>query len=272
VNSPRLLIHCPRGPVLHREVLEAVDKIDKRAKIKREWANVIEELEAGDSRTVDVVIDVLGRNDFDGLEHLQDLWSLKVLRNHAAVPLYLAVSCSDQPASFRYEVRRLGGFFMLASDVPGHFGPLMEEIRLQLDGVRRLLPRWEIVEESSGSEPVRAYVFFRFAGKLIQVRGSDRHLAVLAVLLKNNGIPRSMKALRQLCSDDPLFEPAGGSFDVPQLATLKMYLYRDFPRYLQMAFDDARASYYACRVIEHIDLGARAMGFRVRGISTITVR
>jgi hypothetical protein len=272
VSDQRFLFHCEPRLGLCRTVSDAIEDIDPHAPIKRSWDSAIGYMEGGAMNSVDVLIDVLGANGMAGLEHLQDLWRLRVLYNHSAIPLYFALSCTEQPASLRYEIRRLGGRFMHVSDVARHFVPQMDEVRLELDEVQRSVPRWEIIEEYSGSDPVRAYIFLRFSGKLIPVGGSDRHLAVLAVFLKNNGIPRSMKALRQLCSEYPLFDSAGGPFSVPRLATLKMHIFRDFPKYLQKAFDDARAGYYAGRIIEHVDLGAKAMGFRIRGLSSVSVR
>jgi hypothetical protein len=131
------------------------------------------------------------------------------------VPLYFALSCVDHPAALRYEIRRLGGHYLHISDVSRHFGPQLEEIRVQLVELRRAMPRWEIVKEYCGADPRRVYVILQFRGRPVRVGGSDRHLAVLAVLLKNNGIPRSMKALLQLCSENPLFAPSGGPFGTP---------------------------------------------------------
>jgi hypothetical protein len=268
----RLLCHCEPQLTLSQQVLDVIAKVDPHAPIKRDWGRVIQQLTGDAVNSAHLVIDVIGRDRIGGLKHVQDLWNLRILHNHSAVPLFLALSSVVQPASLRYEIRRLGGYFMYDSDVPRNFVSQMEEIQIHLDEVQRSVPRWEIVEEHFGSNPMRVYVFFRFMGKAIQVGGSDRHLAVLAVLLKNNGIPRSMRALQQLCSEDPLFQPGGGPFSVPRLATLKVHLFRDFPKYLQRAFDDARAGYYAGRIIEHVDLGAKAMGFRIRGISSVTAR
>ncbi|MHB8217076.1 MAG: hypothetical protein ACYDDS_13455 [Candidatus Sulfotelmatobacter sp.] len=272
VSRLSLLVHCESRMDMHHQLLKTIEEIDPGAAIKKDWDSVIGHLEAGAMNSVDLVIDVLGRDGIAGLRRLRELWQLRLAHNHSAVPLYFALSCVQQPASLRYEVRRLGGYFLYVSDVLRHFGPQLDEIRFQLEDVKRVVPHWEIVQEYFGSDPRRTYVIFTFGNKPIYVGGSDRHLAVLAVLLKNNGIPRSMKALRQLCWEDPLFVPSGGPFAVPQLATLKMYLYRDYPKYLQRAFDDARAGYCAEQIIEHIDVGAKALGFRIRGISAVTAR
>jgi len=56
-----------------------------------------------------VVIDILGRDGRAGLEHLQEMWKLRVAQNYATTPIYFALSCVPQPASLRYEIRRMGG-------------------------------------------------------------------------------------------------------------------------------------------------------------------
>jgi hypothetical protein len=258
--------------VLSQEIVDAVSEIDPGAQVTRNWDRVINYLETGAMSTVEVVVDVLGREARVGLEHLQELWRLRAAYNYSPVPLYFGVSCTVQPAALRYEIRRSGGRFMYASEASSHFRSEMEEIQIQLSEVKTMAPHWEIIQENYCDDAQRVYVQLRFSGKTEGLQGSDRHRAVLAVMLKNNGIPRSMSALRQLCAEDRLFTPAGGPLDVPQLATLKMYIFRDFPEYLQRAFDALRSGHHAERIIQHVDLGTKAMGFRIRGRWTLIVR
>ena len=272
VNPPKLLVHWPLRFSTRRDVLDVIERTDPCAPIRRNWDRAIASLESSGMSSVDVVIDVLEPKGIRGLEHLREVWKLRVRHNYTTVPVYFALSCVDQPAALKYEIQRLGGHYLHISDVSRHFDPQLDEIRLQLAEVRRAMPRWDIVEEYWGADPRRVYVILQFNGKPVHVSGSDRHLAVLAVLLKNNGIPRSLKSIRDLCSEDPLFAPSGGPFAVPQLSTLKMYIYRDYPKHLQRSFDKARSGYRADRIIEHVDLGVKPFGFRIRGTSTVTVR
>jgi len=257
---------------MRQDALDAIEKIDPRAPIRRNWDRVIASLESGGMNCADVIVDVLQRKGVVGLEHLRELWITRVAHNYSAGPFYFALSCVDQPAALRYEIRRLGGYYLNIADVSRHFGQQMEEVRLQLEEVKRAMPRWEIVEEYCGVDPRRVHVILQSRSTSVPVSGSDRHLAVLTVLLKNNGIPRSLKSLRHLCSENPLFAPSGGPFVVPKLSTLKMYIHRDYPKHLQKSFDKARSGYRADRIIEHVDLGVKPFGFRIRGTSTVTVR
>jgi len=134
------------------------------------------------------------------------------------------------------------------------------------------MPCCEIIEECLGADPQHVEIALRFGSNSTYVGGSDRHRAALAVLIRSNGIARSLKALRQLCVESPLFTPCGGPFLVPQLGTIKAWLYRDYPKHLQRAFDQARSGFRAEKIIEHVDLGAKAMGFRILGKSRITPR
>jgi hypothetical protein len=268
----RLLLHDSGKGAACQQVLDAIAGVDPTAPLRRSWDSTVNYLETKSMGAIDVLIDVLGDEGRAGLCRLQQLWRLRVSHNHSIVPVYFALSRVTQPPALVYEIRRQGGRIMHVADIPAYFGLELEQIQLELSETKRGLPRWEIILESFGLNPMRAYIFLRFGGKVIEVEGSDRQLAVLAVLLKNNGIPRSMNVLQQLCSEDPLFCPAGGPFTVPQRGTLKMYLYRDFPRHLQRAFDAIRSGYCTSRVIQHVDLDTKAMGYRIRGLVTTQMR
>ena len=90
---------------------------------------------------------------------------------------------------------------------------------------------------------MRADVYLRIPRKLVRIQGADRPVAALAAFIKHNGIVRSLSAWQKVLADDALFEPGGGGFDLPSLASIKMYLHRDFPRYLQATFDEYRSGF-----------------------------
>jgi hypothetical protein len=52
---------------------------------------------------------------------------------------------------------------------------------------------------------------------------------------------------------------------VPSINTLKQWLRRDFVIHLQNAFDQHCTGFNACAVIEHSNLGARNVKYRIRG-------
>ena len=272
MTTLHFVLNCPSRDESVRELLEIIEKIDPQAPIKKTWDSVIDCLELLRLDTPVVLIDIIGRDGRVGLERLQEIWKLRVAHNYAEGPIYFALSCAPQAASLRYEIRRMGGRFMYLSDVASHFISELDEIKVQVKEIRESAPCWEISEEYFGADPRRVEVAVRFGSNPIYIGGSDRHRATLAVLIQNNGIARSLRALRQLCEESPLFTPSGGPFPVPQPGTMKVWLYRDYPKYLQRAFDQARSGFRAERVIEHVDLGAKAIGFRIRGRSTIRTR
>jgi hypothetical protein len=153
---------------------------------------------------------------------------------------------------------------MCAVDVPTHFKAELEQIRLELAPVVRSLPAWLIVQEGEGST-IRAVVYLVGRRGLHQIHGSDRLIATLAAFVKHNGIPRPLSGWQKVLTNDSLFKPAGGGFDVPSLATIKMYLRRDFPEHLQAVFDENCSGFCATRVIECADPATHSATYRIRG-------
>jgi hypothetical protein len=128
----------------------------------------------------------------------------------------------------------------------------------------RSLPSWTIIQEGN-SDTLRAVVYLNGRHNPIRVQGNDRQIAALAAFLKHNGIGRSFNAWQKILMQDPLFTPEGGGFAVPSLASIKMYLHREFPKYLQRAFDESHSGFSAARVIEQTEPGSHGTQYRIRG-------
>jgi hypothetical protein len=84
-------------------------------------------------------------------------------------------------------------------------------------------------------------------------------------MIRNNHVARSVNAWADLLRDDPLFTPCGGVFRVPSPRVLKAYVDQRFIDYIQAACDEVKSGYSAERIIEHIKLGAKAVGYKIRG-------
>jgi hypothetical protein len=257
------LILSNPGTILPAALLEQVALVDPNASVKRSWASVTDTLMKRSCRYPDVIIDVV-TDPAPVMKRIRDLWQLRVRHNYSSRPAYFAISRNIPPPLVRFDIERLGGHYLLEFDVPAHFQQELAQIRLGFGPLTRSLPCWWIVQEGNGTT-LRAVIYLVTRKRRIRVGGSDRHAAVLAAFIKHNGISRSIGAWQKILSEDLLFKPAGGSFDVPSRSSLKAYLHRDLPRYLQQAFDQERTGYCADRVIECMNPGTWATEYRIRG-------
>lgn len=262
----RLLIFANEGTTIPGGLLEGITAVDPNAQIKRQWSSVIAELEENCFDAHDVIVDVCDHVRLAAVR-IDEIWSLRVKANYAMRPAYLVIAHNSHPMA-RFETERRGGRFLLLADTDTGFGEEVEQIKIEFASLSRSLPQWCVVRQGVGLT-ARAAVFLR-GRRMTRVRGGDVCSAVLAVLLKNNGIPRSICEITKLLSEDPLFEPAGGSFALPSCASLKMYLHRAFPKYLQEAFDQDRSGYSAEWVIEREKLDEKTVGYRIRGKCLLT--
>jgi hypothetical protein len=257
----RFLVFADGGVTLPKILLDRITAIDPDAQIKRTWNSVVDELEKNSLDAHDIVIE--SSDDMEGAAaRIDHIWRLRVKANYAMRPAYLVIGKPSHPMA-RFEIERRGGYFLRLCDVPTHLVGELEHIRLGFGPLARSLPRWHVVREGVGLT-ARASVFLLTRQKP-RVRGGNLCSAVLAVLLKNNGMPRSICEIQKLLEEDPLFKPAGGSFAVPSFSSLKMYLHRAYPKYLQEAFDLDRSGYSANWVIEREKLDQRTMGYKIRG-------
>jgi hypothetical protein len=210
------------------------------------------------------VIVAVGLDCSMAMQQMDDLWKLRVQCNYSHRPVYFAISQETERGLTRYNIERVGGYFLHLFDVPSRFEVEIDQIRLGFAPVIRSLPRWRIVCEGNGGT-LRPLIYFMNRRRIQRVPGSDRLIAALAVFLKRNGSARSLSAWQKVLCDDPLFMPAGGEFPVPSIPTLKMYLRRDFHNCLQKVFDSCGSGYCADRVIEAVDPGTHGARFRIRG-------
>jgi hypothetical protein len=259
----RIMILEETGMSIPETLLRLVLALDSNAQVKRRWDSVIHGFSRDFSAVPDMVVDIFS-DTAAVLRRINVLWELRVRRNYSPRPLYVAISRVTQPALTRYEIERYGGHFLYVADIPNHFMHEVEQLRMELCAAQRSLPRWQIVREGQG-KTARVTIHLLERGTQIRLGGSDRHNAVLAAMLKRNAMPRSINEWRKILAEDPLFKPAGGSFSVPSRNTLKAYLHRDFPKYLQAAFNGRRSGYAANRVIERMRLDGKTMGYRIRG-------
>ena len=257
----RLLIFANGSACLPDSLGDQITAIDPDASIKRKWHSVVDELEKNCFDACDIIIDTCD-DVRRAAARIDEIWRLRVKANYAMRPAYLVVGKTSHPMA-RFEIERRGGHFLLLSDVATHLAEEFGQICLGFGPLARSLPRWHVVREGAGPT-ARASVFLLTRRKP-RVRGGDLCSAVLAVLLKNNGLPRSICEIRKLLEEDPLFKPKGGSFAVPSSSSLKMYLHRAYPKYLQEAFDQDRSGYSANWVIEREKLDERTVGYKIRG-------
>jgi hypothetical protein len=256
------LLFDETGNAVPDNLRKHVAHIDPDAPIKRKWESVIEACTTN-STAYDVIVDSF-TDSATAIQRLNSTWKMRVRSNYAVRPAYFGISTISQKPLVRFDIERLGGHFLHLYDVPAHFQQELEQIRLAFAPLGRSLPRWLIVQEGNGPT-LHAVVYLMGHQGRIRVGGSDRHAAALAAFIKHNGVARSLGAWQKVLADDSLFKPGGGSFDVPSLSCLKMYLRRDFPKYLQEAFDQQRSGHCATRVIEHSHPGTWATEYRVRG-------
>jgi hypothetical protein len=256
------LLFDETGNALPDNLRKQVVRIDPDAPVKRKWESVIE-ASTTSPNAYDVIVDSF-TDSATAIQRLNSIWKMRVRSNYAVRPAYFGISTISQRPLVRFDIERLGGHFLHLYDVPAHFEQELEQIRLAFAPLGRSLPRWLIVQEGNGPT-LHAVVYLMGHQGRIRVGGSDRHNAALAALIKRNGIARSLGAWQKVLADDSLFKPGGGSFDVPSLSCLKIYLRRDFLKYLQEAFDQQRSGYRASRVIEHMHPGTWAAEYRIRG-------
>lgn len=261
-SSLRLLLLNESKLPLPASLLGQVLSIDPDARIRKCWPSLCEKASSL-CATVDAIV-AISTDGTVAVRHLRELCHLRAQNNYSVRPIYFAISRNREPATIRFDIERLGGHVLQLVDVPTHFQGEIDQIRLRLALLMRSLPSWLIVYEGNGNT-LRTHVFFRHSQKMSRVPGSDRQIAMLAVLLKNNGIARSFAEWQKLLKDDALFRPAGGDFEVPSIGTIKMWLRRDFRANLQSAFDDYRSGFCISRVIEHTYPSSHKTKYRIRG-------
>ncbi len=263
-RSPlRLLLFAEPAISLPTNLLQRVERLDAGARVVRNWDSVMEALFATSCSTLDVIIDAF--NDLDSaLRRSKQLCNLRVRSNYSPRPRYFAISTSNQSPTVRYEIERHGGHFLHVFDVPKHFDAELEQIRLELAPLNRSTPSWLVVQEGEGAT-LRGVVYLVGRRNVSRIHGSDRLIAALAAFIKHNGIHRPLGAWQKVLADDALFKPAGGGFDVPSLASIKMYLRRDFRERLQETFDEQCSGFCATRVIECADPATHSATYRIRG-------
>ncbi len=266
----RILVLNDKSLPLPEKFLEPVLREDPQAIIRNSWNSVCKMI-ADDWPSAPHVILGVSPDCGSAIRRLTELWNLRVANNYSLWPIYFAMPRSSQPGLSRFEVERLGGYFLHIFDVPDHFRAEIEQIRLMFGHLKRSLPTWLIVYEGNGAT-LRAVVYFVHRKRFIQVRGSDRQIAALAVFLKNNGLKRSFSSWQQMLADDLLFGPSGGYFKVPSIGTIKMYVHRDFVKSLQRAFDEYRSGFSAKQVIEMVDRGTHLTVCRIRGERDVSRR
>jgi hypothetical protein len=229
------------------------------AVVKRDWRSVVANLHA-----CDLIIDC--SDSINGALRRIDEVSRKLAEeNHAIRPSYLVVSATSRYPLARFEVEfRRGAYFLYRHDLPGRFSGELEQIRLRQREFERSSPRW-LIEYQGNGQTLQVNVSFVSHRGLAVVRAADSLAAELAVLITNNGIPRSIASWRNILMGSPLFKPAGGGFNVPSRTTFRMHIHRDYIRVLQRAFDEARSGYCAKRVLERIRLGEKTVGYRIKG-------
>jgi hypothetical protein len=254
----RLLLFGDTKRELPQVLREEVVKHDGEAIIKRDWASVLSTLS-----NCDVILDY--SDDIDAVvRRINQIWRYRVRANHAIFPAYIVISKISQYALARFAVERLGARYLHLYDVPALLGDELKQIDLCIAHVARSSPHWIITYEGNGRTLQASVSFFGPQGVHL-VRAEDNLAAELAVLITRNGIPRSIAAWRKIMMDNPLFKPAGGGFNVPSRTTLRMHIHRDYMRVIQQAFDEARAGYFAKRVMERVRLGEKTVGYRIKG-------
>jgi hypothetical protein len=247
------------------ELLAEIGEVDPETPIRRNWASAKEAILLSRFERFDLLIEFVGPDATVALAHLNELWTLRMGHNYAVRPGYLAITRTRPDPETVHRIRQLGGEYMLLDEVPGRFKVELEQIRLQMARIRSSLPYFKIQVEGEGHERHAIVFVLASRGSRIRVGGSDRIAATLAVIITNNGQPRTVKAWRNIIAADPLFMPAGGTFEVPSESSLKVYFHREFPKYLQVAFDKVRTGFSAGRVIQKKQLAPKAVGYNILG-------
>jgi hypothetical protein len=255
----RLVLFSDSKREIPQALCAEVIKSNCPAVVKRDWRSVVANLHA-----CDLIIDC--SDNIDGaLRRIDEVSRKRANDNHAIRPSYLVISATSRYPLARFEVEfRRGAHFLHLHDVPGRFSGELGQIRLRQREFERSSPRW-LIEYQGNGRTLQVNISFVSHRGLAMVRGADSLAAELAVLITNNGIPRSIAAWRKIMMGNLLFKPAGGGFNVPSRTTLRMHIHRDYIRALQKAFDEARAGYCAKRVMERIRLGEKTVGYRIKG-------
>jgi hypothetical protein len=259
----KILVFDGTNTHLPNSLLKRVIANDRAALIKRKWDSVIDTFLSHPCTVPDVIVDI-STDRASVIRRMNEIWDLRVRWNYSPRPAYFAISKTGNLPLLRFEIERLDGRFLYLCDVPNHFNQELEQIRLKLSALLRSLPHWQLAHEGQGVTS-RAVIHLIGTRTRTRLGGSDRHVAVFAAMLKRNALPRSIGDWLKMLAEDSLFKPAGGSLEVPSRNTLKMYIHRDFPRYLQAAFDSARSGYSSRRVIERVILDSKTMGYKIRG-------
>ncbi len=261
--SPRILLLNATGKPVPESLLKPVLLIDPNAQMRNSFARGVDMLTASPGDWPDIVI-VLSEDCTLATRQIEALWRLRVRHNYSPRPIYFAISTNLQPAQTRYDIRNRGAHFLFLPDVPSRFHAEIEEIQFTLASVIRSMPSWLLAYEGNGSN-LRVHISLKYLGKLIHIYGADRVIAVLAVCVRHNGVARSLSGWRNVLADSPLFEPAGGGFDLPSLASIKMYWCRGFRDCLQIPFDDHHTGFCVDRLIEKINPGTHRTKYTIRG-------
>lgn len=259
----RLLVLNENGLPLPEIFIKQVLRIDADAKILNSWNSVCDRLARDWSFAPHVILGV-SRDCSRVPRRLNDLYRVRVDNNYSPHPLYLAIPKNCEFARSRFEIERLGGYFLPFVDASARLRTEIEQMRLMIDKLKRSLPKWLVVYEGN-AVTLQAVVFLVHRKRLIRVRGSGRQIAALAVCLKHNGLRYSFSGWQKILADDPLFEPAGGAFRVPNIGTIKMYFHRDFPKNLQWASDEYCSGFSVNRLIEVSDPGTHMTQYGIRG-------
>src|ERR1043165_3780335 len=148
-NQLSILLVNETGQPLPSYLVEPILRIDSDAKIFTSWLSVMRVL-VGKSCSVPDLIIVISTDCASAVQHLNGLWTIRLRNNYSVRPLYFGLSQRGQFASRRYEIERLGGYFLALSDVPCRFSQELEQVRLALGSLIRSLPTWLIAYEGHG--------------------------------------------------------------------------------------------------------------------------
>jgi hypothetical protein len=257
-----------------KDLLAEIGLIDRLTQVCRSSETMFAEIKRDQMQRYDVLLHVVGAKWKRALDQVEAVWQLRTEANYSVRPRHLIISAVEFNREIKYEFLKAGAHFIHLDEIRSLKKCLLREldiIQLEIAEVTCNVPRFiSIHEGNSGTQncvPGEIPILrFRHGKAETAVKGPVTVVALITVMLEENGgPPRERKQWRERLSRSVFYEPRSGIVPVPSLTTLKTYLDQDIPESLQATFNELRSGFLVRNVLEHKELGNKAIGYRLLG-------
>jgi hypothetical protein len=255
------------------DLLAQIGEIDSQTPLCRSWETLLSEIRENSLQKYDVVLHVTGSDWKRALSRVDHIWRLRIRSNYSIRPRHLVVSAGEVSAKVTRKFTNAGAHFVHLDEIRALRKRLRRElglIRLEIAEVECNIPRFLSIHEGNphGERCIPGEIpnlRFLFGKAETQVHGPLPVIALITVMLMENGRHRTRKELLQLLHQSVFYDPNGGIVPIPSLNTLKTYLDQDITEVLQKSFDELRSGFLTKTLLEHKRLGNKAIGYRLCG-------